>query len=68
MTEKQRLNNVMEKVQSAKEALAHKAKEIGIKRILVSQKRYDEICIKAAAFETICQELEKEDKNWWERS
>lgn len=68
MTDREVLDNIREKVQNAREALRYKTKEVCFGSILVSKKKYDLICIKAAAFEVILMELEKkEGKNWWEK-
>ena len=68
MKDREALDNIREKVQNANEALEHKTKEVCFGSLLVSKKKYDLICIKAAAFEVICKELDKkEGKNWWEK-
>lgn len=67
MTDVEILKNIKEKMESATEALAHKAEEHNWGRyIVLRQKEYDLICIKAAAFEAICREIAKEEENWWE--
>ena len=61
------LANVREKMKNAMEALEYKAGESNKKILVVKQKNYDLLCIKAAAFEAICSEMAKEEKNWWEK-